>query len=102
MQFWKFGPATAGGTTSTWFQWAGATLSPDRRTVTYTVTDNGIGDADATLGTIRDPFAPVLAAAPAGVASIPTLSEWGLILTSLMAAGMGMLVLRRRPTGLTA
>ena len=68
IQFWKYGPATpaVGGVVaaSTWFQLGSATLSADRKTVTYTITDNGAGDSDATLGRISDPFA--LAAGPVG------------------------------------
>lgn len=68
IQFWKYGPATpaVGGVVaaSTWFQLGSATLSSDRQTVTYTITDNGAGDSDATLGRISDPFA--LAAGPVG------------------------------------
>ncbi|MFD1838988.1 IPTL-CTERM sorting domain-containing protein, partial [Paracidovorax cattleyae] len=90
VQFWKFGPAAPGDTTSTWFQWTGAILSPDHRTVTYTVVDNGIGDADTAVGTIRDPFAPITAVAAGNVSPIPTLSQWGLVLMSLLAAALGM------------
>ena len=94
VQFWKYGPATPLATTSTWFKWNGASLSVDRKTVSYTIVDNGIGDSDFSVGAVRDPFAPAIGPAvapPAGVASIPTLSQWGLALLSLlMAAGMFM------------
>ncbi|WP_217640193.1 IPTL-CTERM sorting domain-containing protein [Paracidovorax valerianellae] len=97
-QLRKYGPQTFGAPNS-WFSPSGASISGDRLTATYQVTDNGQGDSDGTLGSIRDPFAPMVLAAvpgPSGVAAIPTLSEWGLILMSLMAAGLGMLAVRRR------
>ena len=64
-QLWKLGPATQSATTSTWFAWSGAQFSADRRTVTYTVQDNGVGDSDPAVGRIRD---------PATVALVPALS----------------------------
>lgn len=99
VQLMKFGPPSTGAASS-WYPLAGAMLSADRLTVTYAITDNGIGDSNtADAGVIEDPFAPVLLAAmpgPLGAASIPTLDEWCLILMSLMAAGLGMHTLRRR------
>ena len=86
-QFWKYGPPTAavGGVAaaSTWFQLGGVTLSADRMTVTYTITDDGVGDSDATPGSISDPFAP--AAAPM---SIPVDAPWAL---GLLSAALGFL-----------
>jgi hypothetical protein len=67
--------------------------------VSYSVKDNDVGDNDLTAGQIKDPFAlvlPAAAPAPGGVASIPTLSEWGVILLSLMTLGMGGVMMRRR------
>lgn len=97
VQFWKYGPATALAPTSTWFKWNGATLSVDRKTVSYTIVDNGIGDSDFSLGSVRDPFAPAIGPAvapPAGIASIPTLSQWGLMLLSLLM-GAGVFLTRK-------
>lgn len=71
-------------------------LSGDRRTVSYTITDDGLGDADAATGTIVDPFLPVVLAAPSGAQSIPTLSNWGLALLSAMAGLLAMRRARRR------
>ncbi|MDD2176218.1 DUF4347 domain-containing protein [Acidovorax sp. D2M1] len=90
IQFWKFGPATPGAPTSTWFAWSGASLSPDRRTVVYTVTDNGVGDSNNAVGSIRDPFAPALFL---GAASIPVNNPWAL---GMLVALMGWLGLRRQ------
>lgn len=95
VQFWKFGPATAGAPTSTWFGWSGATLSSDRLTVSYTVADNGVGDGNPAAGSIQDPFAPALAAAGA-TTSIPVNNPWALAILAALLAGLG---LRRRSYG---
>ena len=92
LQPYKYGPATAGAAAS-WFP-HGSVVGDS---VTFNVTDNGAGDNDTQLGAIADPFGPMLLpVAPAGVASIPTLSEWGMIVLSLLAAMVGMGSLRRR------
>lgn len=88
VQFWKFGPATAGAGTSTWFAWLGATLSGDRRTVVYTVTDNGVGDSDPAIGSIRDPFVPALAVA--GAVGIPVNNPWTLAVMAMLMVWLGM------------
>ncbi len=89
IQFWKFGPTTAGGSTSSWMPWT-ATLSPDRRTVTYSVTDNGVGDSNNTLGIIRDPFALALGG---DAAAIPVDNPWAL---AALAGVLGWLGVRRQ------
>lgn len=97
IQFWKYGPPTpaVGGAVaaSTWFQLGGATLSADRLSVTYTVTDNGAGDSDATPGRISDPFA--LAAGPVGggAVAIPVDAPWAL---GLLSAVLGFLGFRKQ------
>ena len=82
---YKFGPPTAGDPPS-WF--AHGAINGD--TVTYSVTDDGLGDNDTTNpGVIEDPFAPLLLAAPPATAQpIPTLSEWAML---LMAGLLGLL-----------
>lgn len=96
-QFWKFGPATpaVGGVAaaSTWFQLGSASLSGDRLTVTYTVADDGVGDSNATPGSISDPFA--LAAGPLGgdAVGIPVDAPWAL---GLLSAVLGFLGWRRQ------
>lgn len=87
--FWKNGPATP-GEAATWFLWSGATLSADRRSVTYTVMDNGVGDADTAVGVVRDPFAPVIGGGDA-VAGIPVDSPWAL---ALLTVALGLLAWR--------
>lgn len=89
IQFWKYGPTTAavGSTLGAlnWFQLSGASLGAGSTTVTYTITDNGVGDSDAALGTISDPFAPVLGSST----SIPVNAPWALGLLSMMVALLG-------------
>lgn len=62
--------------------------------VTYTVTDNGDGDSDPTPGVISDPMAPLLLGAgpgPSGGAqSIPSLSQWALLMLSALLGVAGM------------
>jgi hypothetical protein len=83
-KFYKYGPATAGASPS-WYEHP-ATFSPDRTTITYTVTDNGVGDSNATAGVITDPAGAGVPGAE-GVSGVPTLSEWSLLLLGLLVAG---------------
>jgi len=94
--FWKFGPPTAGAAPA-WFQWTGATLSSDRRSVSYVLTDNGPGDSDPAAGRFSDPFAPAVAAADPAAApvSIPVDAPWML---ALLSALVGTLAWRKRTT----
>jgi len=94
VQFWKYGPATAGAPTSSWFQWNGATLSPDRRTVTYSIVDNGIGDADPATGSIRDPLAPAVGSDPVNV---PVDNPWALAMLAVVLGGLARRSQRRKP-----
>lgn len=92
VQFLKFGPAAIGATRATWFVWNNATLSPDRKSVSYTLTDNGIGDNDPTTGRISDPFAPAMAQAleATSITGVPVDAPWALVLLSagfLVVAG---------------
>lgn len=53
VQYWKLSPLTL-----QWFdlcQLIVCTLSPDQRTLTFTITDGGAGDVDLVLGSIHDP-----------------------------------------------
>lgn len=89
VQFWKYGPATVGATSSTWFPLAGVTLSADRKTVSYTITDNGVGDSDPVAGAIRDPFALVAGPVMSDPASIPVDAPWALGLLSTVLGALG-------------
>jgi hypothetical protein len=60
-------------------------------TVTFSLTDNGAGDDNGTVGTIHDPSGLAVAAPSTPV---PTLSDWTLALLSLL---LGAAVVSRRP-----
>jgi hypothetical protein len=67
-------------------------------TVSYSITDNGVGDRSNVLGQINDPAGLALP----GVASVPTLNEWTLALLAVLLGGSaGWVGLRRgaRATG---
>ena len=82
--YWKYGP-TAADTSNHWYQLPGASVSGN--TVTFSITDGGLGDDDRTPdGTIIDAGGP---GAPGAQAAIPTLSEWALIMLSLLVLGAG-------------
>ncbi|MGB4059390.1 MAG: IPTL-CTERM sorting domain-containing protein [Burkholderiaceae bacterium] len=91
-QFYKYGPATAGAPSS-WYMHP-ATIAGN--TITYTVTDGGVGDSNPTAGQITDPGGPGLPGGAGGVAGVPTLGEWAMaLLGALMALGT-YFTLRRR------
>ncbi|RYF28675.1 MAG: IPTL-CTERM sorting domain-containing protein [Comamonadaceae bacterium] len=95
--YMKYGP-TASNATPHWYVFQGAVVSGN--TVTLTLTDGGAGDDDLVAnGRIADPGGVALAAAvaPGGAIGIPTLSQWGLILMSLLLAGVA--ALRMQPAG---
>ena len=94
-QLWKLGPATQGATTSTWFAWSGAQFSADRRTVTYTVQDNGVGDSDPAVGRIRDPATVALVP----LVAVPLLADttWALWVAAVILGLMVWLDMRSRP-----
>lgn len=103
--YMKYGRSPAGYdcsgaacSTAHWYAFPSGQLafSPDRKTVTITIQDGGVGDDDlAANSSITDPggFVVILAA---GTTGIPTLSEWGLILLSSVLGLMGFFTLRRR------
>ena len=94
-QLWKLGPATKGARTSTWFAWSGADFSADRRTVTYTVEDNGIGDSDPAVGRILDPA--TVALVPVVAVPMPADNTWALWAAAAILGLMLWLDLRSRP-----
>lgn len=57
-----------------------AVFAPDRRSVTLTLTDGGLGDSDAVAGRITDPGMPVLLAGAGGIGpvSVPMLGPTAL------------------------
>jgi len=85
--YMKYGP-TAGQNAPHWYAFAGATITGN--TVTLVLTDGGLGDDDLTAnGTIADPGGVALAiggGGGGGAVGIPTLSQWGVLLLSLLVA----------------
>jgi len=87
--YWKYGPRT--GIPAQWYQFP-VTYSPDRRTVTLTIIDGGVGDDDLSPnGTIVDQNGPSQLTATA----VPSMNEWGLFALSGLL-GMAGLWARRR------
>ncbi len=90
--YWKYGP-TPGNAVPHWYVLP-ATIAGN--TATFSITDGGLGDDDlAANGTIVDQGGPGVPGG-GGTASIPTLSEWGLILLAGMLGMFGMGAMRRR------
>ena len=96
---WKYG-RTATQPQPHWFTVAGS-FSPDRRTVTFALTDGGAGDDDLVANSvIIDPVLPgvPMAGAPAP-AAIPTLGDaarWWLVLAVAGLAALRLRTLRGR------
>jgi len=85
----KYDPTPASGGRSVWY--APQNLRMIGRTVSYTITDGGLGDDDLTAnGTIRDPSGPVIQSTRAIPLGGPA---WALAL----AACLGLLAVRHRP-----
>ena len=90
--YWKYG-RTASNTTAHWYPFAGAAIAGN--TITLTLTDGADGDDDMTAnGVITDPGGPGLPVASAAT-SIPTLSEWGMIILAGLMLLLGMCQLHR-------
>ena len=104
--YMKYGPSPDGyncqGSACTQPHWyelpaSRAVLAPDRLSATLTLTDGGVGDHDGAANQfIQDPGGFALLAGPAGAQAIPTLSEWGVLLLSAIAAAFGLRAVRRR------
>ena len=99
MVLYKWGPATVGAASS-WFAYPGVTFSADRKTLSYSITDGGIGDSNPADGYINDPVFVAVPNALTGVSAVPTLSEWAMLLLSccpavLLSCGLLLLGLRR-------
>jgi hypothetical protein len=97
-QLYKYGKENGIGDTNTWFAYP-ANIDFGAGTVTYTLTDGQRGDNDWTANSVIDD--PVALGVNSVVASIPTLSEWGLIILSTLMALFGLVWMRRRQ-GFTA
>jgi hypothetical protein len=81
-QFYKYGPATVGAAPS-WYVHP-ATIAGN--TITYSVTDGGVGDSSPAAGVITDPGGPGVGAGAGGIAGVPTLSQWALLLLAGLLA----------------
>lgn len=91
--YWKYGK-TSPADAPRWYQFPGATISQDRLSITLTLSDGALGDSDGTAnGVITDPGGPGV---PAGVEGIPTLSQWGLMVMSLLLLALGAYTVRRQ------
>lgn len=78
VQLYKYGKETGPDDANTWFIYP-ATIDVAAGTVTYTLTDGQRGDNDWAANRVIDD--PVALGVP-GALSIPTLSEWGMIVLS--------------------
>jgi Big-like domain-containing protein/VCBS repeat protein/FG-GAP repeat protein/exosortase sorting signal-containing protein len=79
-RYWKYGP-TAGNTAPHWYQ---LPANVSGTTVTFTITDGGLGDDDlAANGTVVDQGGPGTPGEEA-VRQVPTLSEWAMLLLALL------------------
>jgi VCBS repeat protein/Big-like domain-containing protein/exosortase sorting signal-containing protein len=83
--YWKYGP-TASNTSPHWYTLPAAISG---NTVTFTITDGGLGDDDrAANGTLVDQGGPGVPGEP-DMHAVPTLSEWALMLLALLTAAIG-------------
>ena len=90
--YWKYGPTPGGGVNST-PHWYTIPANISGNTISFSITDGGLGDDDlAVNGTIVDQGGPGVPVPP----SIPTLSEWGLILLAGMLGLLGLAQVRLR------
>ncbi|MGB3071783.1 MAG: IPTL-CTERM sorting domain-containing protein [Ottowia sp.] len=77
-----------------WF--AHGDIDPGSDRVTYAVADGDAGDGDLTPGVIQDPHAMLqMAAPPAALQPVPTLSAWSLALLAALASLLGWRKVRR-------
>jgi hypothetical protein len=90
--YWKYGP-TASDPAPHWYVLPSSVAG---NTVTFNITDGGLGDDDlAANGTVVDQGGPGAPGVPASVVQVPTLSEWMLMLL----AGLMMVAAMRRVHG---
>lgn len=96
-QLYKYGKENGIGDTHKWFAYP-ATIDFAGGTVTYTLTDGQRGDNDWTANSvIDDPVGlGVGTVVTGGVTSVPTLSQWAMMLLAALMALATFLSLRRR------
>jgi hypothetical protein len=94
-QLYKYGKETGLGDTPKWFVFP-ATIDRNAGTVTYVLTDGQKGDNDWVInGTIDDPVGLGVGVG-GGISGVPTLSEWGMIVLTLLIGLMALPALRQR------
>jgi hypothetical protein len=91
-KYYKYGPEFGGDQTPHWYELTSAVVNGNQ--ITFSITDRGAGDSDPRDGFISDPGGPGVPSVNA--ASIPTLSEWGMILLASMLGMIGLGQVRRR------
>lgn len=93
-RYYKWGPTPA-NTTPHWYEMP-ATISGN--TATFSITDGDLGDDDLRVnGTIVDQGGPGVGGGATGVAAVPTLSEWALVLMASLLALAAVRGYRWRP-----
>jgi len=88
-KYYKFGPEFGGSATPHWYELPGAVVHGNQ--VTFSITDNGMGDSNPAIGYITDPGG--VGMPMDSVTAVPTLGEWTL---ALLAAAMGGLAFWQR------
>lgn len=73
-------------------------IGTTKTVISFEIQDGGPYDADGSAnGVIVDPIVPIGPAAVGAVASIPTLSEWSMILLAILMGVGTVVAMRRRP-----
>ncbi|MCE1191325.1 MAG: IPTL-CTERM sorting domain-containing protein [Acidovorax sp.] len=85
-KYYKYGPEFGGSSTPHWYALPGAVVSGNQ--VTFSITDNGVGDSNPAAGYITDPGG--VGVPLAGAVGIPALSEWALMLLAGLMATLGL------------
>lgn len=84
-RYWKYGPTS--GQAAHWYVFP-ATIAGN--TITFTITDGGLGDDDLIAnGAIVDAGGVAITAALGSVEAVPTLSEWAMLMLVLMMVAAG-------------
>ena len=85
-KYYKFGPEFGGSATPHWYELPGAVVSGSQ--VTFSITDNGVGDSNPAPGYITDPGG--VGVPSSSVTSVPTLGELALMLLAGLLGLAGM------------
>ena len=72
-----------------WVDWtSNVTFNQNRTSITYTITDNGLGDSNPAAGVISDPIGPAISDPAQTAQAVPSLSEWTQLMLGLMVMTM--------------